>query len=330
MEKQYFVRTASGLIREFGALDVLLISTSMIWALTYMVTQYPWFYGFNPGADLTLSLLIVAIPFSFLLLVYWGIGVIMPRSGSDYIWVGRVFHPSIGFAWSVLYMFVVFATSIVSQCFTYTYLLASAFTTGAILFNAPSLASIGNSLSSPWGTFGFSVLLTIIFAAFAIFGAKLIKGLLYVSWATAFVGVALMWYLLASTEPITFAAKWNAVMTGYPTYEALQSAATNAGWTPPIGGLTAVIGALPLAALFLMGGQYGANVILGEVKGVRKTVPIALFLSMFLGIFFWSMGGFLTLKAVERIGFMLSHTAGRSSPHPIYFRSHLRKHCSFQ
>lgn len=298
MEKQYFVRKASGLIREFGALDVLLISTSMIWALTYMVTQYPWFYGFNPGADLTLSLLIVAIPFSFLLLVYWGIGVIMPRSGSDYVWVGRVFHPSIGFAWSVLYMFVVFATSIVSQLFTYTYLLASAFTTGAILFNAPGLASIGNSLSSPLGTFGFSVLLTIIFAVFAIFGAKLIKGLLYVSWATAFVGVALMWYLLASIEPTAFAAKWNAVMTGYPTYEALQSAATNAGWTPPIGGLTAVIGALPLAALFLMGGQYGANVILGEVKGVRKTVPIALFLSMFLGIFFWSMGGFLTLKAL--------------------------------
>lgn len=296
--KQYFVRTASGLIREFGVLDVLLICTAMVWALTYMVTQYAWFYGFNPGADLTLALLIVAIPFAFLLLIYWAIGVIMPRSGSDYVWVSRIFHPSIGFAWSVFYMFVVFATSIVSQLFTYTYLLASAFTTGGFLYNAPSLTDIGNSLSSPIGTFSFSVLLTIIFTIFAILGAKLIKGLLYVSWATAIVGVALMWWLLATTDPPTFAAKWNSVMTGYPTYEALQDNAVKAGWTPPVGGWSAVFGALPLAALFYMGSQYGANVILGEVKGVRKTVPISLFLSVLLGWIFWSLGGFLTLKAV--------------------------------
>lgn len=296
--KQYFVRTASGLIREFGVLDVLLICTAMVWALTYMVTQYAWFYGFNPGADLTLALLIVAIPFAFLLLVYWGIGVIMPRSGSDYVWVSRIFHPSIGFAWSVLYMFVVFATSIVSQCFTYTYLLASAFTTGGFLYNAPSLTDIGNLLSSPLGTFSFSVLLVIIFAIFAILGAKLIKGLLYVSWATAIVGVALMWWLLATTDPGTFAAKWNSVMTGFPSYEALQGSAVAAGWTPPAGGWSAIFGALPLAALFYMGSQYGANVILGEVKGVRKTVPIALFLSVLVGWVFWSMGGYLTLQAV--------------------------------
>jgi len=296
--EQYFVRKASGLIREFGALDVLLISTAMIWALTYMVTQYPWFYGFNPGADLTIDLLIAAIPFSFLMLVYWAIGVIMPRSGSDYVWISRVFHPSIGFAWSVLYMFVVFATSIVSQCFTFTYLLASAFTTGGFLYNAPNLTGIGNSLSSPLGTFYFSVLLTVIFAIFGIFGAKLIKGLLYASWLAAFVGVALMWWLLATADPTTFAAKWNSVMTGYPTYEALYDAAVNAGWTPPVGGLAAIIGGLPLASLFLMGGQYGANVILGEVKGVRSAVPIALFLSMLLGVFFWSVGGILTLNAV--------------------------------
>jgi len=270
----------------------------MVWALTYMVTQYAWFYGFNPGADLTLALLIVAIPFAFLLLIYWAIGVIMPRSGSDYVWVSRIFHPSIGFAWSVFYMFVVFATSIVSQLFTYTYLLASAFTTGGFLYNAPSLTDIGNSLSSPIGTFSFSVLLTIIFTIFAILGAKLIKGLLYVSWATAIVGVALMWWLLATTDPPTFAAKWNSVMTGYPTYEALQDNAVKAGWTPPVGGWSAVFGALPLAALFYMGSQYGANVILGEVKGVRKTVPISLFLSVLLGWIFWSLGGFLTLKAV--------------------------------
>ena len=88
--RSLFVRDATGFVKGFGALDVVLIATSMIWALTYMVTQYPWFYGFNPGSDLSLALPIAAIPFAFLLLVYWGIGVIMPRSGSDYVWVSRI------------------------------------------------------------------------------------------------------------------------------------------------------------------------------------------------------------------------------------------------
>jgi amino acid transporter len=107
-----------------------------------------------------------------------------------------------------------------------------------------------------------------------------------------------MWWLLGTTNPAAFAAKWNAVMTGYPTYEALQEAATGAGWAPPTGGMTAVLGALPLASLFLFGGNYGGNVIAGEVKDVRKTVPLALFLSLILGIVYWSISGFLTLNAV--------------------------------
>jgi len=88
------------------------------------------------------------------------------------------------------------------------------------------------------------------------------------------------------------------VLVGYPTYQAMQNGAVTAGWTPPTGGLVAVIGALPLASLFLFGGNYGGNVIAGEVKDVRKTVPLALFLSLFLGIFYWSVSGYLTLNAV--------------------------------
>jgi amino acid transporter len=65
-----------------------------------------------------------------------------------------------------------------------------------------------------------------------------------------------------------------------------------------VGGVAAVMGALPLASLFLFGGNYGGNVIAGEIKNVKKTVPVALFLSLALGIIYWSISGFLTLNAV--------------------------------
>ena len=298
MESQYFVRKASGLVREFGATDLVLIASAMVFGLVFTVMQFPWFYGLSSGADLAPTLLIGGIPFVFLMLVYWVIGVVMPRSGSDYVWVGRVFHPSIGFAWSFLYMFAVFTTAYVGGLSGFSYMLSIGVIIWGLLFNNPGLTSLGNYLSSPMGTFYVAMGFTVLFAVLAIVGARIIKGLLYVSWGAAIVGIALMWYLLGTTNPAAFAAKWNSVLVGYPTYQAMQNGAVTAGWTPPTGGLVAVIGALPLASLFLFGGNYGGNVIAGEVKDVRKTVPLALFLSLFLGIFYWSVSGYLTLNAV--------------------------------
>ena len=298
MESKYVVRKASGLVRDFGATDLILIASAMVFGLVFTTTQFPWFYGFNPGANLALSLTIAGIPFAFLMLVYWVIGVIMPRSGSDYVWVSRVFHPSIGFAWSFLYMFAVFITAYVGGLTAFSYALSIAVTIWGQLFSNPGLVNMGNFFSSPIGAFYIAIGFTILFAIFAVFGARLIKGLLYLSWGAAILGIILMWWLLATTNPVAFAAKWNAVMSSYPTYDALQQAATNAGWTPPTGGLVAVMGALPLASLFLFGGNYGGNVIAGEVKDVRKTVPLALFLSLILGIVYWSISGYLTLNAV--------------------------------
>jgi len=298
LESQYFVRKASGLVREFGATDLILIASAMVFGLVFTVMQFPWFYGLSSGADLATTLIIGGVPFIFLMLVYWVIGVVMPRSGSDYVWVGRVFHPSIGFAWSFLYMFAVFTTAYVGGLSGFSYALSIAVIVWGLLFNNPGLTSLGTYLNSSMGIFWVSIGFTIVFAALAIFGARLIKGLLYISWGAAILGIAIMWWLLGSTNPAVFAAKWNSVLTGYPTYQAVQQAAVSAGWTQPTGGLMAAIGALPLASLFLFGGNYGGNVIAGEVKDVRKTVPLALFLSLFLGIFYWGVTGYLTLNAV--------------------------------
>jgi amino acid transporter len=315
---QYFVRKASGLVREFGATDLLLISSAMVFGLVFTTLQFPWFYGFNPGANLALSLVVAGIPFLFLMLVYWVIGVVMPRSGSDYVWVSRIFHPSIGFAWSFLYMFAVFTAAYVGGLTAFSYALSVAVNMWGILFNSPGLLSASAFLGSSMGTLYLAIGFTVLFALLSVFGARVIKGLLYFSWGAAIVGIILMWWLLGTTNPAIFAAKWNSVMTAYPTYQALQDSATKAGWTPPVGGMAAVMGALPLASLFLLGGNYGGNVIAGEVKNVRKTVPIALLLSLALGILYWSVSGFLTLNAVGENWFYALSYSWEVAPAGVY------------
>ena len=130
---KYFVRDATGLVREFGSLDVLLFASAMVFALVYTTTQFPWFYGNTGGANLPASLLVAAVPFIFLMLTYWVIGLVMPRTGSDYVWVSRIFSPSMGFVWSMFYILMVFLVGYVGEIVAFSYAFSITMTTGGLV-----------------------------------------------------------------------------------------------------------------------------------------------------------------------------------------------------
>jgi hypothetical protein len=52
---------ATGLVKEFGTLNALLMASAAVFALVYTVLQFPWFYGFNPGANLPLALVLARV-----------------------------------------------------------------------------------------------------------------------------------------------------------------------------------------------------------------------------------------------------------------------------
>jgi amino acid transporter len=274
----------------------------MVFALIFTTVQFAWFYGNTGGANLPLSLVVAAIPFIFLMISYWAIAVIMPRTGNDYVWVGRIFHPSIGFAWGLLYMFIVlFVAFVGAGVAPFSFAFSISLTTLGLLSNSSSLTNLGSFLGGTSGTFELSILLTLLFAAFSVFGSRFIKGLMYGSWIAALAGIILMWYILGTANPQTFASNWNALLVpslgNNATYQALQTSGVSAGFTLAPAGWGAIMGALPLASLFLLGGNY-TNAFVGEIKDVKKSIPIALFLSLIFGIIFWSVTAALTLGAV--------------------------------
>ena len=297
-----FVRDATGLVREFGALDALLFSSAMVFALVFTTVQFPWFYGSTGGADLPTSLVVAAIPFIFLMVSYWVIGVVMPRTGNDYVWVGRIFHPSIGFAWGLLYMFIVLFVAFVGAGVSpFSSAFSICLTTLGLISNSSSLTNFGTFLGGITGTFELSVLLTLLFGAFSIFGSRFIKGLMYGGWIAAIIGIALMWYILGTVNNQTFASNWNTLLVpslgNNATYQAVQSTGVSAGFMAAPPGFGAIVGAIPLASLFLLGGNY-TNAFVGEIKNVKKSIPIALFLSLLFGIIYWSITADLTLNTV--------------------------------
>jgi amino acid transporter len=301
LESKVFVRNATGFVRDFGALDALLFSSAMVFALIFTTTQFAWFYGNTGGADLPTSLVVAAVPFIFLMVAYWAIAVVMPRTGNDYVWVGRIIHPSIGFVWGLLYMFIVlFVAFVGAGTSPFSYAFSVCLTTLGLFSNSASLTNLGSFFGGATGTFELSILLTLLFAAFSIFGSRFIKGLMYGSWIAAIIGIVLMWYILATGNPQTFASNWDTLLVpsfgSSAAYQALQSSGQSAGFTQ-VAGSAAIVGALPLASLFLLGGNY-TNAFVGEIKNVKKSIPIALFLSLLFGIIYWSITAALTLNTV--------------------------------
>ena len=300
-QTKQFVRDATGLVREYGATDTLLFASVFVFALVFTITQFAWFYGNTLGADLTGSLLLAAIPFAFLMLTYWAIGVIMPRTGNDYVWVGRILHPSIGFTWGMIYVLIVFLAAFIGAgTGPLSFAVSSIVSVAGLLGSSQSLTNLGAFLGGPLGTLEVMLLLTALVAGFTIFGSKLIKAFLYTTWLFAIVGMIIMWYILSTTSNATFQSNWNALISqgnANYTYAGLQNAAsTNAPFTSAVG-FAGIIAALPLAFLFLFGGNY-ANAFAGEIKNIRKSLPIALFLSLLLGLGYWILTSTLTLNTV--------------------------------
>ncbi|HYB04742.1 MAG TPA: APC family permease [Nitrososphaerales archaeon] len=298
--QKLFVRNATGLVRDFGARDVLLFASAMVFALVYTTVQFAWFYGETQGANLPLSLLVASIPFIFLMFTYWAISLVMPRTGSDYVWVSRIFSPSIGFVWSLIYMLMIFITGYVAQVTAFTYAFSISLSTGGLISGSQSLTNMGNFLSSGNGTFLLFIAFAIIFGAFSIFGNKLIKGLLYISWLAAIAGIGLMWYILGTTSNATFINHWNTMLSSLGSsaaYSAVQSQALAHGAASGITGTSGIVIALPLAALFLFGSN-NVSAFAGEMKNIKKTVPIAVFVSLALGVLYWAVTSYLTLGTV--------------------------------
>jgi amino acid transporter len=295
-------------VRDFGPLDAVLFSSAMVFALIFTTVQFPWFYGESGAADLPTSLVVGAVPFVFLMIAYWAIAVVMPRTGNDYVWVGRLFHPSIGFVWGVLYMFTVLFTAFVGAGVApFSTALSTCLTTLGLIANSASLTNLGSFIGGITGTFELSIVLTLLFAVFSVVGSRFIKALMYGSWVAAIVGIALMWYILGTTSSQTFVSNWNALLVpafgNNATYQALQSSGQAAGFTPSPPGFSSILVALPLTSLFLLGGNY-TNAFVGEIKDVKKSIALALFLSLFFGIVYWSVTAALTINMVGGANWM--------------------------
>jgi amino acid transporter len=298
-EKAVFIRKTSGLVRPFGAADATLIYTLIIFAVLNTTLQFPWFYGFWPGADLVGALAFALVPTLLLAVVYWVIAVAMPRSGSDYVWFARTVHPAIGFGWSTVFFYMYLCAGFITVCFTYGYTTSMTLVVWGMLYNNPGLVSSATWLQSTEGSLLFALVLIVVYGALTMLGHKTAKALLYAGWIIQIIALVLIWVILGTTSTTTFAAKWDTLMSNYTTYQAVFKTAESAGWTLTPVTLGATLSSVAFTFMLLSGAAMGAGTISGEVRNVNRSVPIALFLANIFSFIIWTLCDLAEIHAVD-------------------------------
>lgn len=136
-------RQASGLVREGKPIDAVYFN--FFGATVGPVLAWTILYGipFYPGANILVTILIT---FAFCIginVAYAYFSAIMPRSGGDYVFISRTFHPVLGFAANASFMFWL------------TFYLGTGGALVGQLGLAPAFRMLGKATSNPaWASWG--------------------------------------------------------------------------------------------------------------------------------------------------------------------------------
>jgi APA family basic amino acid/polyamine antiporter len=153
-------------------------------------------------------------------------------------------------------------------------------------------------LLTPNGAFGFAVLMVLLFALLTIGGGRVVKKLFYMAWISEIIGIIIMWGLLASTSPASFAKAWDSTVLGQTlAYDKVVPLAMSQGYKQVAdNSISATLSALPLVSLFYFG-YYYQTIVAGEIKDVKKSIPLSIFAVFGATFVWWAVSATLNLQA---------------------------------
>ncbi|MBA3234855.1 MAG: APC family permease [Chloroflexi bacterium] len=264
---QLFSRESSGLVRVGSPWRMLLLNVANV-GVVYIMFTYWAHPAVFPQSNLLIAIPIaaaLALPFN---LLYGMFASIMPRTGSEYVFLSRTFHPAIGFMAS-------FAAAM-SQSFWVgiggywiaQFVLGPLFSSYGAVSGNEVLASIGAWANEPTTWFIFGTLFIILMAALNIRGLRAYLRFQDINWVIgAATGILLLLvFLFASAAAFQAGFDRYAAAAGVPTYQATLDLARESGM--PTGfSLGDTLGIIPIIWLIAWASTY----LGGEVRTPVKT-----------------------------------------------------------
>ena len=300
--KKFFVRDATGLTRALTARD------AMIGNMVGMGIGYLFVYGFwsellFPGVNLPITALFAAVPGVIISFVYYLLTVSMPRTGGDFVWVGRVMHPALGFLTNFAVTFSVISYMSTDAIWTVTYGLSPMFAALGVINPNSTLTSLASTLTEPFPSFVLGCILVIAFTLPLFFGTKTTFRVLWILFGTAILGTLVLIGAFYATPSATFVANFNQ-LSGMDYLKTISTAGLSPGFTLAM----TLTGSIYTVSTYI-GFNFSAYYT-GEVKQVSRSQIIAMIGSVLIFTVFtfliygsaYSSAGADFLAAISALG----------------------------
>ena len=270
-----FLRRSSGLVREFGGKDVFVFNT-IGYALGLVLGIIPLLMaGAVPEANVLLTVALGTVLTVANAMTYAYLSAAMPRSGGEYVYLGRVVHPAAGFTanwgfqWSQLLGLGLYAS------FTVNFGIAVAFLTLGNVLDSAGLVTAGENVSGDWWTFGLGTAMIVSVLVVLSMGPRVVRRVLNVLFVPAILGSFVTLLVLLTTTRSEFVSRFNTFMADRAdgqTYDSILAAADKAGFVEKASTVGALLLAVPIGYYIYIGFTY-STYIGGEVKEPARTQP---------------------------------------------------------
>jgi basic amino acid/polyamine antiporter, APA family len=270
-----FLRKSSGLVREFGARDVFVFNT-IGYALGLVLAIVPLLMaGAVPRANVLLTVALGTVLTVANALTYGYLSAAMPRSGGEYVYLGRVVHPvagftaNWGFTWSQLLGLGLYAS------FTVNFGIAVSFLTLGNVLDSAGLVTAGEDVGGDGWTFFLGTVMILAVLGVLAAGPRVVRRVLNWMFVPAIIGSFVTLIVLLTTSKDEFVAKFNTFMADRAdgqTYQGILDSAGQAGYVHQASTIGALLLAIPIGYYIYIGFTY-STYIGGEVKEPARTQP---------------------------------------------------------
>src|SRR3954453_3091129 len=272
---ELFLRKSSGLVREFGGRDVFVFNT-IGYALGLVLAIVPLLMaGAVPEANVLLTVALGTVLTVFNALTYGYLSAAMPRSGGEYVYLGRVVHPAAGFTanwgftWSQLLGLGLYAS------FTVNFGISVSFFTLGNVLDSTGLINAGTDVAGAGWTFALGTAMILIVLGVLALGPRVVRRVLNWMFVPAIIGSFVTLFVLLTTSKAEFVSRFNSFMADRAdgqTYGSILTSAHKAGYVHQASTLGALLLAIPIGYYIYIGFTYSAY-IGGEVKEPARTQP---------------------------------------------------------
>ncbi|HUK29432.1 MAG TPA: APC family permease [Candidatus Acidoferrales bacterium] len=266
-----FLREATGLVRSYTWYDALVLSLAVTGPTLFgMSSQIGYVAPAGPGADFVISALIGLLFMIPLAVVYYVFSVQMPRSGADYIWIGRSLNPLLGFVggWVMYFSFVALLAA--ASATEPLVVIPDVLVAWGYVWNNPGLVTLGqNFASSTTNLFIFTLLTVGIGMLIASLTPRIYSRIMVALATIIFLATFIFIGALAAATPSSFAAGLSSLTSGSVTVNGTITQAQQAGFSyVPVNSVATWL-AVPYGVLLFNGFNYSTYVS-GEVRNVKS------------------------------------------------------------